>query len=350
MRKFVKRSLLLLLLALIMFFLWLPESNYTTHSIRFLSGKDTLSGVLNMPDDLPKDSLTLLIFVHGDGALPADAHGYYEPIWRHLAENGVATLAWDKKGVGASQGNWLSQDMDARAQEVRDAMAYIRTQQNGRFSKIGIIGFSQGGWVLPLMGASSKAQNPDFMIIASGAVNWMQQSDYLTTQRLKREGKSAAAIAQALTQNQADHKFLLQNKPYEAYVARERKKQATVHTIPRLMTRDRYHFVQKNMQADATVGLQRVKCPIFALFGDQDLNVDAQKSATIYRQIFKKYRPSRYVVKTYTDATHGLLKSRHFQKMKPNASFMWKFWLFGKNAFAPEVLDDLRAFSLYQKL
>ncbi|WP_299460689.1 alpha/beta hydrolase [uncultured Microscilla sp.] len=348
MKKIVKKSLLWLFLLLLAFFIWLPADNYTAYPIRFLSNQDTLSGVLNVPENLPKDSLTLLIFVHGDGALPANAHGYYEPIWRHLAAKGVATLAWDKKGVGASQGNWLSQDMEARAQEVRDALKYVRTSQKWRFSKIGVIGFSQGGWVLPLLNHHSKAQL-SFMIIVSGAVNWRQQSNYLTTQRLKREGKSTYEIAKGLAQNKADHQFLLQKKNYEAYVAYERKKQATAGTTPRLMTKERYYFAQKNIQADATEGLKRLQCPVFALFGDKDLNVNFQKSASVYRNIFMKYHPQQCAVKTYANATHSLLKHRHFQKIRPDAIFMWKFWLWGGHAFVPGVLDDIRAFALHQK-
>ena len=318
--------------------------------MRFLSNQDTLSGVFNIPDEAPKDSLTLLIFVHGDGALPANAHGYYEPIWRHLAESRVATLAWDKKGVGASQGNWLAQDMEARAQEVRDVIAYARAHPKWRFSKIGVIGFSQGGWVLPLVGSHSKVPSPDFMIIVSGAINWMEQSDYLTTQRLKMEGKNARQIAEALVQNRKDHQFLLQNKSYETYVAREHQKQSKLDSKLNLMTKERYYFVQKNMKADATAGLQQLKCPVFALFGDKDLNVDFQKSATSYQKVFRKYQPVSYLVKTYKDATHGLLKFQHFQTMKPGATFVWKFWLFGKNAFVPNVLDDIQAFTLHQKV
>ncbi|HAS47355.1 MAG TPA: alpha/beta hydrolase [Microscillaceae bacterium] len=350
MKKLIKRILLLLVLLLVAFFVWLPESNYTTYPMRFLSKQDTLSGLLNIPDERPQDSLTLLIFVHGDGALPANAHGYYEPIWRHLAESGIATLSWDKKGVGSSQGNWLSQNMEDRAQEVRDAIAYARNLKKWRFSKIGVIGFSQGGWVLPLIGHHSKVQAPDFMMIASGAINWMEQSDYLTTQRLKNEGKAGAELTEGLAQNKADHRFLLQNKPYEAYVTYEHQKTVKSGTKPRLMTRQRYYFVQKNMQADARAGLQRVKCPIFALFGAKDLNVDAEKSATTYRAIFRKHRPKKYKVHTYANATHSLLKVRYFQTANPGTAFMWKFWFFGKNAFVPSVLDDIRDFSLYQKI
>lgn len=349
MKKIIKRFLLVLLLLVVGFFIWLPESNYTTYPIRFVSNQDSLAGVLNIPDNLPKDSLTLLIFVHGDGALPANAHGYYEPIWRHLAESGIATLAWDKKGVGTSEGNWLLQDMEGRAQEVRDAIAYARTNQHWRFTKIGIIGFSQGGWVLPLVSVDSNALPPDFMILASGAINWIEQSDYLTTQRLKKEGKSTDEIAEALRQNKEDHDFLLKQKSYEAYVAYEQKKRVK-NATPHLMTKERYYFVQNNMRADATQGLQRFKCPVFALFGEKDLNVNFQKSATIYRKIFGRHHPGHYVVKTYANATHSLLKDQHFQKIKPDATFMWKFWLFGKNAFVPRVLDDIRAFSLNQEL
>jgi pimeloyl-ACP methyl ester carboxylesterase len=346
MKKVIKKILLLLGLGALVFFIWLPTDNYTTYSIRFVSNQDTLSGVINMPHEVSKDSLTLLIFVHGDGALPANAYGYYEPIWRHLAAKGVATLAWDKKGVGASQGNWLAQDMEERAQEIRDVLKHIRASKQWRFSKIGVIGFSQGGWVLPRLDSAQLS----CMIIVSGAVNWMQQSNYLTTQRLKREGKSVQEIAQGLAQNEADHQFLLQNKSYQYYVAYERKKLTANDTNLRVMSKERYYFVQKNIQADATQGLQRIKCPVFAIFGDKDLNVNHRESAKVYRDIFRKYHPRPYTIKTYSNATHGLLKHRNFQKINPDAAFMWKFWLWGQSAFVPNVLDDISTFVLRLKV
>lgn len=346
MKKVIKKTLFLLGLGALVFFIWLPSENYTAHSIHFVSNQDTLSGVINMPHEVLKDSLTLLIFVHGDGALPANAHGYYEPIWRHLAAKGVATLAWDKKGVGVSQGNWLEQDMEARAQEVHDVLKHIRTSKQWRFSKIGVIGFSQGGWVLPLLDSTQLS----CMIIVSGAVNWMQQSNYLTTQRLKREGKSAQDIAKGLAQNEADHQFLLQNKSYQAYAAYERKKRPANDANLGLMSKERYYFVQKNMQADATQGLRRIKCPVFAIFGDKDLNVNYRKSAKVYRDILRKYHPRPYTVKIYGNATHGLLKHQHFQTVHPDAAFMWKFWLWGQSAFVPNVLDDISAFVLRPKV
>lgn len=346
MKKVIKKILLWLGLGVLVLFIWLPTDNYTAHPIRFVSNQDTLLGVVNMPQDVPKDSLTLLIFVHGDGALPANAHGYYAPIWRHLAAKGVATLAWNKKGVGGSQGNWLMQDMKARAQEVHDVLKHIRASKKWRFSKIGVIGFSQGGWVLPLLDSTQLS----CMIIVSGAVNWMQQSNYLTTQRLKREGKSAKDIAKGLAQNEADHQFLLQNKSYQAYAAYERKKRIVNDTNLVLMSKERYYFVQKNIKVDATQGLQRIKCPVFAIFGDKDLNVNYRESARVYQNILRKYHPRPYTVKVYSNGTHGLLKHQHFQKINPDATFMWKFWLWGQNAFVPSVLDDISAFVLHPKV
>lgn len=349
MKKGAKIFLLVLSVGLLAFFIGSPSENYTTHPIRFVSNQDTLSAVLNVPKNLPKDSLTLLVFVHGDGALPANAHGYYEPIWRHLAAKGVATLAWDKKGVGESQGNWLQQDMQARAQEVRDALKHMRASKKWQFSKIGVIGFSQGGWVLPLLSADSK-ESINCMIIVSGAVNWMQQSNYLTVQKLKRAGKTQEEVAKGVAQNKADHAFLLQKKNYEAYVARERKKQAASGAKLRLMSKERYYFVQKNIRADATKGLQRLKCPVLALFGDKDLNVNFEESVSVYRRVFMKYHTQPSIIKTYAKATHGLLKHEHFQKIHPDATFMLKFWLWGQNAFVPRVLDDIRAFALHPEV
>lgn len=350
MKKKLIRIIAVLLGLLLVVILLLPEDKYSTHTIHFTNGKDRLQGKLNLPKSSRADSLPLLVFVHGDGALTANAYGYYEPIWNHLAEQGIATLAWDKKGVGGSQGNWLHQSMEERAQEVIDVIAQIRSRKEWKFSKIGLIGFSQAGWVLPLVAARSKALSPDFMIMVSGAVNWIQQSNYLTRQRCKRSSKTTKEIEQALIQNKSDIDFLLQGKSYETYLTYENAKRSASAKNRSLMSRDRYLFVQKNLKSDAKEGLKRLKCPVLAIFGDKDLNVDFRDSRQVYKQLLMKHHPGSFFIKTYTNATHGLLKYEHFQKINPDATYLWKLALWGRKAFIAGFLDDIQAFVRDQKI
>jgi pimeloyl-ACP methyl ester carboxylesterase len=86
---------------------------------------------------------------------------------------GLAVLAYDKRGVGESTGEY---SMISAANSVgmfdllaEDALAGVRTlaaRKEIDSRRIGLIGFSQGGWIAPL--AASRGANVAFVITISG--------------------------------------------------------------------------------------------------------------------------------------------------------------------------------------
>ena len=66
--------------------------------------------------------------------------------------------------------------------------------------------------------------------------------------------------------------------------------------------------------ADATEDLKKVRCPVFGMFGEHDLNVDFQESFDTYQTILSETMPEDYQVKIYPNATHGLLQSDKFNR------------------------------------
>ncbi len=343
---------LTLLTFIIVCFQTLPKGYETTNqnrlykrkAISFLSMEDTLSGYINVPKVQDRKKDILLIFVHGDGKLSNNAFGYYKPIWKTLAKEGIHTMSWDKKGIGLSTGNWLSQSMSDRATEVIDAINYIESDSNYQFSTIGLIGFSQAGWVLPKVAVQSP--NVDFIISCSGAINWKKQSNYLTTKRLEGEKRSPEYIKAAIERNQIEFGLFEQDKTYQDYLKYVNDKNKS-NRKSELLTRDRYYFIQKNINADATKELKKVQCPVMAIFGDKDLNVDYLESYQTYRRIFTD---TLSMTKIYPDATHGLLRYQFFDTSDPGTGFFIKLKLFGQKAFAKNVLEDICNFAIKNHL
>jgi len=60
------------------FFIILDEIYYEEVEMNFINKNSELRGKLILPKT-KKQSYPLLIFVHGDGAMPYDAYGYYNP-------------------------------------------------------------------------------------------------------------------------------------------------------------------------------------------------------------------------------------------------------------------------------
>lgn len=309
----------------------LDEWNYQEQSVTFDLEGNRLAATLILPKN-HAPPYPVVVFVHGDGASPYDAHGYYSYFWNRLAGQGIASFSWDKAGVGGSGGNWLYQSMEDRADEVIAAIDYLKTHAEVNADAIGLMGFSQAGWVMPLV--SARSAYPDFMVSVSGAINWLEQGDYMTRNRLGKEGLSEMEIGQAIAENRAGLWVFEAESSYEDYLSvRDASSEGT------LLTRDRYEFAKLNYLSDAREGLKTVGSPFLAVFGAKDLNVDVAESAAVYQEILASSGHPDFTIKTFPNAQHSLLKAPYFRMAYPGVFFVLKIEVMGEAAFAPGALD-----------
>ena len=313
------------------------NEKYREVPITFEHAGNQLSGSVMLPKNRP-GPFPVVVFVHGDGAMPYDAYGYYRPLWNRLAEQGIASFSWDKAGVGKSRGDWQNQSMDDRADEVVTALDIIRKRTDIAARKIGLIGYSQAGWVLPSV--ADQSSYPDFMILVSPAINWMDQGAYMTRLRLKKEGVSDPQIEQAIEEfRRTTEQLFAPFSTYEAYLQYYRDNKPAGKTEEKLMTPQRFEFVKLNWRYDARENLKEITSPTLAVFGDHDLNVDAFESIRVYREIFKNSGNEELTIKVFPEAQHSLLKEKYFRETVPGTGFIVKLELLGNDAFADGYLD-----------
>ena len=302
----------------------------------FQSGNNKLLGTLVTPRETA-GPVPVLIFVHGDGELNFDAFGYYRPFWEQLAARGIGAFVWDKPGVGGSTGNWLDQTMEDRAAEVNDAIQFLQSQQEHPISRIGLIGFSQAGWVMPRINADELGLC--CMIFVSTAVDWQDQGDYLTRQRLLNEGLAKEEINRYLQEKEKLNRQLFKSTAtYDDYEEWYTRSESDALKSGKL-TPERFRFVQQNWKANATKGLKDLKVPILVLFGEDDLNVDAKTNARRYRELFASSGHSDYTVEIFADATHGLTSSDYLNRQLPGFTEVAMIHLMGEKWFASGALQ-----------
>jgi len=272
-------------------------SEYPHTEVQFSTDQGLIAGTLVLPGE--GDDAPIAIFVHGDGPQDRFSSDGYLVQMRLLLEAGIGVYSWDKPGVGESEGNWLHQSMSDRAREADAALRAVQQIDHVDASKVGFLGFSQAGWVVPeAVGPGSTAA---FAILVGGAVNWEEQGAYYGRQRRAQE-------------------------------------------IPRAsLTADRSAFVERNRGADGRDALAKVNVPILALFGSGDLNVDPVADSETYRQIVMPLRLENKVV-VVPEATHGLLRAPLFNYQLVS---QWPDWLLamyvmaGRYAFAPGVWQEI---------
>ncbi len=307
-------------------------SEYRRKDIAFQSANGLLTGSLFLPAEA--DNAPIVLVVHGDGPQDRFSGDGYLPLMNALLDAGIGVFSWDKPGIGESEGNWLDQSMRDRATEAVAALRAVRNTEDVAVDKIGFLGFSQAGWVLPE--TADMSPSPAFHILIGGAVNWREQGVYFTRTRLAVEGRSEAEILRLIEEQGERDAFIFgPDSSYERYL-----KNAET-SAP--MSRDRFQFVARNINSDALAGLANIEAPFLAVFGAEDLNVDTVRNASTYREILGSKRPENAVV-VLPDATHGLLRSSIFNYQLTSQWPIWAtgtFVLLGRNAYAPCAIPQI---------
>jgi alpha-beta hydrolase superfamily lysophospholipase len=253
--------------------------------------EEILSAVLTLPKrHEPKG---VIVFVHGDGAQEATQNGGYKPLMERFAKQGYASISWDKPGVGHSTGNWLNQSMADRADEVEEVIEWTKKAYPKLTKKVGLWGASQAGWVIPKV--ISKDKDIEFVIIVGPAINWIHQGEYDTVWQVRKSGGLKEEVDQAKKNFINDSKIIENNVSYDQY----KKNGGQVE-----MSSDRYLFIRKNMDADVTNELDRIKTKIFLILAENDKNVNSSETKKIYlEKISNKYLK----VKTIPNTEHQMI-------------------------------------------
>lgn len=104
----------------------------------------------------------LVIMVHGSERTSA----LNSPYAYMLAAQGISVFVYDKRGTGASEGDY-TQNFELLASDAQAALAEAQRLAAGRYGRSGYFGGSQGGWVAPLAASRSNA---DFVAVGFGLV------------------------------------------------------------------------------------------------------------------------------------------------------------------------------------
>jgi pimeloyl-ACP methyl ester carboxylesterase len=130
--------------------------------VTFESRGDTLVGTLKVPS--ADGTHPALIWVHGSGEEARDTTSRF---YTDLLDRRFAVFAFDKRGVGESDGRCCPLDFDLLADDVLAAVDALRSRDDVDDERIGLLGLSQGGWIIPV--AATKSDDVSFAIVLSGS-------------------------------------------------------------------------------------------------------------------------------------------------------------------------------------
>ncbi len=176
--------------------------NLKSEVVHFTSADGTnLVGLLTLPATAgPHPAIMSL---HGSEPGTKDNFGSQQ-MSAFMASHGIAVLTYDKRGVGESEGSYVEaaseKNLDLIAQDAIAGVEYLKSRAEVKADRIGLTGFSQAGWVIPL--AASQSEDIAYFIILSGPVTSVGHEDLFST--YTNDGESANNYSQEVIAKRLD--------------------------------------------------------------------------------------------------------------------------------------------------
>jgi pimeloyl-ACP methyl ester carboxylesterase len=289
-----------------------PTGDAREPSIHFFSTADSLrlGGKLVLPAG--RSPFPAVIFVTGSDP---DMREAWQLEARRLATIGVASLLYDKRGVGKSGG--ASHDLaswDDLAGDAEGAVAYLRSRADLIDPRrIGLIGQSQGTWII----AKVAARDPHirFLVSISGSgISAAEQETYRTGALMNADGFSVADIERARAFQRQKFQVAKTGLGWEALdSAMKRLRADSVRWFPgygtgaaaRTLSLLRlYGVLQFNY--DPTRDLRLIKAPVLVIMGERDVVFPPQLVIERVRDALTRAGNTDFTARIIPGAGHGL--------------------------------------------
>src|SRR5947208_3248538 len=255
-------------------------------AVRSANGAVELAGTLIRPNVAGKHPAVIL--VHGSGP---ESRDYVLPFARFLVRRGMAILAYDKRGVGGSTGDWNTASFDDLAGDVVAAFRYLKTRRDIDAGQIGLLGVSQAGWIMPL--AAVRATDMAFLISVSGAgVPAAETTIDQAENEMRARGMRSQAVERIVGLMKLQYQFARTGRGWDEYAATRARVAARMGGAPPDMfpgTPDHpyWQFIRRLYFYDPAPTLRRLQVPTLALFGELDNNIVAEKNKAAWEAALK---------------------------------------------------------------
>jgi pimeloyl-ACP methyl ester carboxylesterase len=285
--------------------------------VTFTNGDVLLSGALKLP--VGQGPFPAVVLVHGSGP---GGREQVESTARFFCHLGMAALSYDKRGCGASTGDWKTVDLEALAGDALAGAAMLRSRADIDEKRVGLWGISQGGWIVPL--AASRSDDIAFAINHSGPGTSLRRQDtYMMSNVLKMQGLPDSDIdlaiaalntlydygrgkAQASALDAAIGK--LKGRPgLEDYATLSSRELVPDSLYAHQAIGDPAWFFHLDPDRDAIEPYRRLRCPLLVVYGRLDYTVPVDESVKAISAALEERTHPDYLVKALERTGHGML-------------------------------------------
>lgn len=288
--------------------------------VTFKNGDVTLAGTLLLPAAKGQRNAKrpALVFVHGSGA---QSREMYWGLGYLYAARGFVVLAYDKRGVGKSTGNWREASFEDLADDAVAGAKFLQARGGVAANQIGFWGQSQGGWIAPL--AASRFPEAAFAVALSGGGLSPADTELFDSEfELIKAGYTADEVKEALAFQKLKNEIIglpsspSSNAKWDEYararaIAKDKKwfRHRGIDVYGAEKRDDAFWTHMRRFYVyDPAPTLRASKAPLLAIYGELDTPKGVEANVRAIRQILDQAGRRDYTVRVYPNGSHNLME------------------------------------------
>lgn len=236
-----------------------------------VQGQFPLAATLTIPEGR-NEKYPLVVMVHGSGPTDRDSNAKGMPmnIFKQLSDvvvsEGFASIRYDKRGVGASKGDYYETGVHDLINDARAVVEFAKKHPNIYSENVILLGHSEGSIIAPFLNEKVAV---DGMILLAGTAEPLEETMTWQREEIMKDVRSVKGfqgwllrllkVDEKITKMNEDliQALLASDEPVIKYKGKK---------INAKWNREHIHF-------DVSKPLQNITCPVLAITGTKDVNV-----------------------------------------------------------------------------
>lgn len=289
-----------------------PPFPYLVKEVEFKNQKANivLSGTLTMP--LSGGPFPVVVMISGSGPEDRNEEIFdHKPFWviaDYLTRQGIAVLRYDDRGTGKSTGKYSGSSIDDFSTDAVAAIEFLKTENKIDTGKIGLIGHSEGGIIAPMIASQNK--DVAFIVMMAGPGLPGDQLLMLQAEKIFKSMKMSQDII---------NKDRQVKKKIFSYIKKGQDSSVIAKKIVREYSKlddsdlEKLGISKKALNiivasylnpeisslicSEPAVYIKRVKCPVLALNGENDMQVPSKENLKAVGEALKAGGNTNYTIK-----------------------------------------------------
>lgn len=263
----------------------LRQDLFDEEVVSFDAGEVVLAGTLILPKG--EGPHPAVVIVHGAEFATRDI---YRLLGMHYARRGVAVLIYDKRGTGESTGSFSEATFEDLAGDALAAVSLLKDHPSIDSGQIGLVGFSQGAWIV----AMAAQQSDDIAFLVAVSPSGLSPADsaaWLSGNLLSLRGLDERSIETA-------------RRGWGMMYSTLRLVDAGL--MPSMPHLPGFWFHALDPHVDTSSLWSQIRQPVLGIWGELDCQVSARDSVAAFGEALRAGGNTQFTLQVMPGASHGM--------------------------------------------